>query len=311
MKGSESYLLEFLEASKRRFIIPVYQRNYDWKKANCEQLYNDLVEVVRSNKQAHFFGSIVSYALSREEVVLIDGQQRITTVSLILIAIINAIKSGAVTPEDPVLSERILEDYIVDKHHKAERKVRLKPFRDDCTAFDNLIYKPEDEYIADSKVTLNYRYFYNRIVNERLVSVDDLYEAINKLQIIDIQLEPQRGDDPQLIFESLNSTGLDLTEADKIRNFVLMGLVPDVQENYYDRYWNKIEKLSLQELDSFIRHYLTVVTGVIPNIKSIYSAFKQYAKTINNIEAVLQDMLRYAQAYNNPDHSEPCFPNIR
>lgn len=298
MKGSESYLLEFLEASKRRFIIPVYQRNYDWKKANCEQLYNDLVEVVRSNKQAHFFGSIVSYALSREEVVLIDGQQRITTVSLILIAIINAIKSGAITPEDPVLSERILEDYIVDKHHKAERKVRLKPFRDDCTAFDNLIYKPEDEYIADSKVTLNYRYFYNRIVNERLVSVDDLYEAINKLQIIDIQLEPQRGDDPQLIFESLNSTGLDLTEADKIRNFVLMGLVPDVQENYYDRYWNKIEKLSLQELDSFIRHYLTVVTGVIPNIKSIYSAFKQYAKTINNIEAVLQDMLHYAQAYN-------------
>lgn len=298
MQGSDSFLLELLSASRRRFIIPVYQRNYDWKKANCEQLYNDLIDVAINGKQTHFFGSIVSYALSREEIVLIDGQQRITTVSLILIAIVNAIKSGAVTPDDPVLGEQILEDYIVDKHHKTERKVRLKPFRDDCEAFDNLIYKSEDEYIADSKVTLNYRYFYDRIVNEKAVSVDDLYEAINKLQIIDIQLEPKRGDDPQLIFESLNSTGLDLTESDKIRNFVLMGLSPEVQERFYDSYWNKIEKLSLKELDSFIRHYLTVVTGVIPNIRNIYAAFKQYAKQRDDIESVLQDMLRYAQAYN-------------
>lgn len=298
MQGSDSFLLELLSASRRRFIIPVYQRNYDWKKANCEQLYNDLIDVAFNGKQTHFFGSIVSYALSREEIVLIDGQQRITTVSLILIAIVNAIKSGAVTPDDPVLGEQILEDYIVDKHHKTERKVRLKPFRDDCEAFDNLIYKSEDEYIADSKVTLNYRYFYDRIVNEKAVSVDDLYEAINKLQIIDIQLEPKRGDDPQLIFESLNSTGLDLTESDKIRNFVLMGLSPEVQERFYDSYWNKIEKLSLKELDSFIRHYLTVVTGVIPNIRNIYAAFKQYAKQRDDIESVLQDMLRYAQAYN-------------
>ena len=298
MQGSDSFLLELLSASRRRFIIPVYQRNYDWRKANCEQLYNDLIDVAINGKQTHFFGSIVSYALSREEIVLIDGQQRITTVSLILIAIVNAIKSGAVTPDDPVLGEQILEDYIVDKHHKTERKVRLKPFRDDCEAFDNLIYKSEDEYIADSKVTLNYRYFYDRIVNEKAVSVDDLYEAINKLQIIDIQLEPKRGDDPQLIFESLNSTGLDLTESDKIRNFVLMGLSPEVQERFYDSYWNKIEKLSLKELDSFIRHYLTVVTGVIPNIRNIYAAFKQYAKQRDDIESVLQDMLRYAQAYN-------------
>ena len=298
MQGSDSFLLELLSASRRRFIIPVYQRNYDWKKANCEQLYNDLIDVAINGKQTHFFGSIVSYALSREEIVLIDGQQRITTVSLILIAIVNAIKSGAVTPDDPVLGEQILEDYIVDKHHKTERKVRLKPFRDDCEAFDNLIYKSEDEYIADSKVTLNYRYFYDRIVNEKAVSVDDLYEAINKLQIIDIQLEPKRGDDPQLIFESLNSTGLDLTESDKIRNFVLMGLSPEVQERFYDSYWNKIEKLSLKELDSFIRHYLTVVTGVIPNIRNIYAAFKQYARQRDDIESVLQDMLRYAQAYN-------------
>ena len=298
MKGQDSFLLGLLNTSQRRLIIPVYQRNYDWKKANCEQLYNDLVEVVRQGKQTHFFGSIVSNALGRDEIELIDGQQRITTVSLILIAIVNAIKNGDVVPNDPVLGERILGEYIIDKYHKTERKVRLKPFRDDCEAFDNLIYKSEEDYIANSKVTINYRYFYDRIVKEGLVSVDDLFDAIDKLQIIDIQLQPDKGDDPQLIFESLNSTGLDLTEADKIRNFVLMGFKPEVQERLYDSYWNKIEKLSMQELDSFIRNYLTIMTGVIPNIKNIYSAFKLYAKQINDIESVLQDMLRYAQAYN-------------
>lgn len=298
MTGSDSFLLELLNASQRRLIIPVYQRNYDWTKANCEQLYNDLIDVVQQNKQTHFFGSIVSNALGRDEVELIDGQQRITTVSLILIAIANAIKSGDVIPQDPVLGERIMGEYIIDKYHKTERKVRLKPFRDDCVAFDSLIYKSEEDYIANSNVTLNYRYFYDRIVNEKSVSVDDLFEAINKLQIIDIQLQPKFGDVPQLIFESLNSTGLDLTEADKIRNFVLMGLDSDVQEQYYDNYWNKIEKLSDKELDSFIRNYLTVVTGVIPNIRKIYSAFKLYAKQVSGIETILRDMLRYAQAYH-------------
>ena len=298
MKGQDSFLLGLLNTSQRRLIIPVYQRNYDWKKANCEQLYNDLVDVVRQGKQTHFFGSIVSNALGRDEIELIDGQQRITTVSLILIAIVNAIKNGKVVPNDPVLGERILGEYIIDKYHKTERKVRLKPFRDDCEAFDNLIYKGEDCYVANSKVTINYLYFYDRIVNERLISVDDLFDAIDKLQIIDIQLQPDKGDDPQLIFESLNSTGLDLTEADKIRNFVLMGFKPEEQERLYDSYWNKIETLSLQELDSFIRNYLTIVTGVIPNIRNIYSVFKQYAKKIDHIESVLQDMLRYAQAYN-------------
>ena len=101
MTGSDSFLLELLNASQRRLIIPVYQRNYDWTKANCEQLYNDLVDVVQQGKQTHFFGSIVSNALGRDEVELIDGQQRITTVSLILIAIANAIKNGDVVPQTP------------------------------------------------------------------------------------------------------------------------------------------------------------------------------------------------------------------
>ena len=172
MKGTASYLMKFLDGSQKRFIVPVYQRNYDWKKENCKQLFDDLVNVIKERKDTHFFGSIVSYAHSRDEVVLIDGQQRITTVSLILIAIVNALKKGDLSTEDNTLHLRI-EDYLVDKYDKTERKVRLKPFRDDCIAFDRLIYKDETDFIPESKVTINYRYFYDRIVNHKELNVDE------------------------------------------------------------------------------------------------------------------------------------------
>lgn len=296
MKGSASHLLEFLEGSRKRFIIPVYQRNYDWKQENCKQLFDDLVQVIRENKQSHFFGSIVSYTHLRDEVVLIDGQQRITTVSLILIAMINAMKQGIMASEDSNLVDILQDTYIIDKYRKEERKVRLKPFRDDCNAFDRLIFNKEEDYVADSKVTHNYHYFFDRITNLKELTMDELYRAIDSLEIIDIVLEPEHGDDPQLIFESLNSTGLDLTEADKIRNFILMGLKPDIQEKYYDDYWNKIENCTGSELDSFVRNYLTIETGVIPNIRNVYQAFKAYAKG-KDIQQLLGQMLTYATAY--------------
>lgn len=299
MKGTAAHLLEFLEGARKRFIIPVYQRNYDWRKENCKQLFDDLVNLVKENKGTHFFGSIVSYAHSRDEVVLIDGQQRITTISLILIALINAMKKGEIISTDPRLSDIIEETYIVDKYRKDERKVRLKPFRDDCEAFDRLIYKSEDEYIPESKVTINYRYFYDRIVSAQELTADQLFDAIDSLEVIDIELEPEHGDNPQLIFESLNSTGLDLTESDKIRNYVLMNLPPVVQERYYDSYWNKIEKCCRNELDSFVRNYLTVKLGSIPTLKGIYPTFKNYTKKVNDIEGVLSDMLRYASSYKD------------
>lgn len=290
-------MLEFLEGARKRFIIPVYQRNYDWKTENCKQLFDDLVNLIKEDKKTHFFGSIVSYAHGREEVVLIDGQQRITTVSLIMIAMINAMKKGLLIPDDTRLCEIIENTYIIDKYRPDERKVRLKPFRDDCDAFDKLIFKDESEYKENSKVTINYRYFFDRIVNQKELTADELFKAIDNLEIIDIEIEPEHGDNPQLIFESLNSTGLDLSEADKIRNFVLMGLLPDIQEKYYDYYWNKIERFCDKELDGFIRNYLTIVTGVIPNIKSIYPSFKAYSKGISDIEVLLADMLRYASVF--------------
>lgn len=298
MKGQATHLLELLEGSRKRFIIPVYQRNYDWKQENCKQLFDDLVQLIRTGKESHFFGSIVSYAHGRNEVVLIDGQQRVTTISLLIIAMINIMKKGIMVADDSHLVELLEGDYIVDKHAREERKVRLKPFRNDCEAFDRLIYKGEEDYINSSKVTINYRYFYDRIVNFKELTMDELYTAIDNLMIIDIELEPEHGDNPQLIFESLNSTGLDLTEADKIRNFILMGLAPDIQEQYYDNYWNKIEKCCQSELDMFVRDYLTIISGSIPSIKSIYTTFKNFAvNSVLDIEDILKDMLRYANAY--------------
>lgn len=297
MKGQPRRLVQFLEGADKRFVIPVYQRNYDWKFENCVQLYNDLVNVVKGNKETHFFGSVVSYNCSRNEIVIIDGQQRITTVSLILIAMVNAMKKGICTPQNPNLCDRIMNEFIVDKYERGERKVRLKPFRDDCDAFDKLIYKNEDEFLSESRVTINYRFFYDKITKNQDLTVDELYKAIDSLEIIDIELEPNHGDDPQLIFESLNSTGLDLTESDKIRNYVLMNLSPYIQEKYYDAYWNKIEKCCRKELDSFVRNYLTIKTSQIPTMSGIYSAFKNYSKGINNTETILKDMLIYAEAY--------------
>ena len=259
-------------------------------------MFDDLVQVIRENKQSHFFGSIVSYAHLRDEVVLIDGQQRITTVSLILIAMINAMKQGKMKSDDNNLADILQNTYIIDRYRKDERKVRLKPFRDDCDAFDKLIFNKEEDYISDSKVTHNYRYFYDRITNIQELTLDELYNAIDSLEIIDIVLEPEHGDDPQLIFESLNSTGLDLTEADKIRNFILMGLEPKIQEQYYDDYWKKIERCCGSELDSFVRNYLTIETGTIPNIRNVYQAFKNFAKG-KEIRQLLEQMLTYATAY--------------
>lgn len=169
---------------------------------------SSLLEAVVANEALDAFGDYRSKKRQAKE------QQRITTVSLILIAIVNALKKGVMTTNDDTLVLRI-EDFLVDKYDKTERKVRLKPFRDDCVAFDRLIYKAEEDYIPESKVTINYRYFYDRIVNYKELNVDELFHAVNCLEIIDIELEPQHGDNPQLIFESLNSTGLDLTESDK------------------------------------------------------------------------------------------------
>lgn len=297
MKGSECRLIEYMEGSKKRFIIPVYQRNYDWKTENCKQLYDDLVKVIKNKRRSHFFGSLVSvYEPSgrNTEFLVIDGQQRLTTVSLLLLAMYNLIKSGIITPKDAYLDKQIYEDFLVDKYQPEETRIKLKPVKNDQKAFGKL-FNDAREHIRESNLTTNYNYFYERIQKQE-ISIDELFDAICRLEIINITLNNE--DNPQLIFESLNSTGLDLSEGDKIRNFILMGLPSKEQDEYYDKYWNRIEECTKYDVSSFVRDYLSIKRLEIPSQKKIYISFKDYVdqKSIET-EELLKDLLAYAKRY--------------
>ncbi|HRU98827.1 MAG TPA: DUF4268 domain-containing protein [Ruminococcus sp.] len=298
MKGSEARLAVYMQGSNKRFIIPVYQRNYDWKTENCKQLYDDLIKIKKNNRDSHFFGSIVAVCDSPNgvsfEYLIIDGQQRLTTVSLLLLAMYNLITQEKIKPQKSNLRERIYEEFLVDKYEDDDKKIKLKPVKNDKSAFDKLFKNPKD-YIFESNLTINYNYFYDRIQKEEL-SIDDLFDAICRLEIISIQLN--NDDNPQLIFESLNSTGLALSEGDKIRNYILMGLPSKLQNKYYEEYWNRIEEYTQYDVTSFIRDYLSVKTQVTPPNNKIYTAFKQLVEELKTeTELLLKDMLEYAGWY--------------
>lgn len=189
----------------------------------------------------------------------------------------------------------IRETYLIDKYEKEKRKVKLKPIKNDMQAFDALLFQVPDAYLKDSNVTKNYLFFYDKIKTCGL-TLEQLLESIKKLEIIDIHLS--QDDDPQLIFESLNSTGLDLSEADKIRNFLLMSLSVPEQETAYNNYWNKIEEATNYRPDMFIRNYLTVKTRRIFKLENLYFDFKQYfGNTQSTREDIMADMLTYARQY--------------
>ena len=272
-------------------------RNYDWKTENCKQLYDDLVKIIKGHRKSHFFGSLVSVYNPdghNEEFLIIDGQQRLTTVSLLFLAMYNLIDKGVIVPETANLKQRIFEEYLVDKWKPEDTRIKLKPVKNDQTAFGKLFSDPT-EHIRESNLTVNYDYFYDRIQKQE-ITIDQLYDAICCLEIINIRLDMD--DNPQLIFESLNSTGLDLSEGDKIRNFILMGLPPKEQEAYYEKYWNKIEVCTKYDVSAFIRDYLSVKQQAIPQQKKIYINFKDFVELSKiDTEPLLAEMLAYAKRY--------------
>ena len=305
MKGSETKLVSYMQGSDKRFIIPVYQRNYDWRRENCIQLFDDLIKVIRRNRSSHFFGSIVSVHNDGEfnEYLIIDGQQRLTTVSLLMLAMYNLMKEGRIVPAQSNLADKIYRTYLIDEWQEGETRIKLKPVKNDSAAYGNLISSREP--IQGSNLTVNYRYFYDRIQKGEL-TIDELYTAITKLEIINITLGMD--DNPQLIFESLNSTGVALSEGDKIRNYILMGLQPREQNRFYEQYWNRIEVCTCYDVSSFIRDYLSLKQLSIPVISRVYSAFKEYVEECQiGTEPLLQDLLAYAKRYeillrgNTPD----------
>lgn len=298
MNGNAQKLIKYLDGASKRFIIPVYQRNYDWKMEHCKQLYDDLVKIIRQNRKSHFFGSIVSVQSesgTMEEFLIIDGQQRLTTISLLLLAIYHLLSSGKMVSRDHQLTDKILKKYLIDEYEPEEKRIKLKPIKNDQKAF-GILFDQDEEYIPDSNLTINYRYFYDRIQHGEL-DIDELFDAICKLEIINISLN--REDNPQLIFESLNSTGLNLSEGDKIRNYILMGLPNDQQTKFYEKYWNRIESYTDYDVSSFVRDYLSIKQQSTPNMNSVYPTFKKYVEDaeVADIEPLLKDLLEYAKRY--------------
>lgn len=308
MKAEERELLRFLEGTDKNFIIPIYQRNYDWKKENCKQLFNDLENAISKKLSTHFFGSIVCKPEDLERIIIIDGQQRITTVSLLLLAIYNNIKNNNIEVQEQ-LDEKILNEYLINKYSPKEKKIKLKPIKKDQEAFKLLFENQKEEFIKESNLTQNYEYLYKR-VEESKYSPEELYSAIKRLMIVVIQLH--ESDNPQLIFESMNSTGLDLTEADKIRNYILMDKQYEEQEKYYTEYWSKIEKNVGYDTTSFIKDYLTIKMQKVPTYSKIYRIFKEDYIIRNNldIEKVLEEMLVYSKIYSEIRKNNTSNKNI-
>lgn len=297
MKGSEAKMMEYMDGASKRYVIPVYQRKYDWKEDNCRQLYEDLKKIVSDKRDSHFFGSIVSSVIGNgatTEYHIIDGQQRLTTVTLLLLAIRNLIQQKKIRAEEPQLDEQINERFLISKWAKEDDRIKLRPVKSDRDALLKL-FGDEEDYDQSSNLTLNYKFFCNLLLREE-IPVDDLYAAIGKLEIISITLD--QGDNAQMIFESLNSTGLALTEGDKIRNYILMGLPPKDQNKYYDHYWAKIEKCTDKDVSGFIRDYLSVKQQITPTISNVYRAFKEYAENAGlQKDTLLTDILKYARFY--------------
>jgi len=308
MKAVESSLLNFLDNAPQ-FIIPIYQRTYSWQERECTQLWKDILECGGDDEiAAHFIGSIVYiakgiYTISRKTPFLvIDGQQRLTTISLILEAL--ARKVGDQEPIDGFSAEKIREYYLMNRLEKDERRYKLLLTQTDKNTLTALLDNKDLPIESSLRIEENFQYFMNQI--EALDGdFTALCQGLQKLIIVDISLN-RNDDNPQLIFESMNSTGKELTQADLIRNYVLMGLEAQLQTDLYQDHWRPMEVDFGQgaydkHFDNFMRHFLTIKTDEIPRISEVYESFKAYSQRPDvkrlGVAALLADIHTYSGYY--------------
>lgn len=306
MKASEINFLKFLQGTKQ-FIIPIYQRKYSWNIQQCQQLWEDLERAATNPKiKGHFMGSIVYiekglYQISAvPKLLVIDGQQRLTTLTLLVLAFRQMIDERKESVD--ITSKKIRNYYLVNNEEEGELYHKLVLSQSDRESLFNLVNHHEIQNDSSPKILNNYEFFLNKIRNSDL-SLNQLYLGLQKFIIVDISLD-RDNDNPQLIFESLNSTGLDLSQADLIRNYILMRLEPQEQTRLYQKYWYPMEKSfgNLNEsslFDRFMRDYLTIKTGYIPRIKEVYKDFKKYLDDNSHmgVENVLEDIFQYSKYF--------------
>jgi len=280
MKANELQINNFLQTPTVQFVIPVYQRNYDWTTHQCGDLLNDIISVEQDNRGTHFIGSIVfihegTYSTSEvKELVIIDGQQRLTTINILYVALFRFAKEKSMSQQAEMLYNMFLTNQYVQ--HESS-KLKLKQTDNNAIAFKAILNGTENELEKYSNVKENFSYFKSRITEENFITI---LNGLKRLIFVEISLERDK-DDPQRIFESLNSTGLDLSQSDLIRNFILMDLEPKEQNKIYDQIWNPIEEnardLVRQKsmVSDYIRDYLTLKTKRIPNKGKVYEEFKK------------------------------------
>ena len=293
-----------LEGSKQ-YVIPVYQRIYSWGQTQCDRLWSDIVQMHKRQKSGHFIGTIVNVAekmapVGIQEFMIIDGQQRLTTLSILLLALRDYAKASS---DCGINSDEINENYLVNKFKTGNDKYKLLLTQSDR---DVLIKKIEGSPIPEglkSRVLDNYALFMGKITKREIMPVE-LFQAIGRLQLVSITLE--RGhDDPQAIFESLNSTGMDLKDSDLIRNHLLMTLNSTTQTDIYNNIWRPTELLFDYEhqselLDNFFRDYLTMKLGRIPRKAEVYKEFREYHEGSGmEIHNLCQDIYSFAKHYTD------------
>lgn len=301
-KGSIYELLN----GKYQYIVPVYQRKYSWlKEKQCERLWNDIVKMEQSGKKHHFVGSIVNISdcnapMGIHKYLVIDGQQRMTTLTILMIALRDYIKDN---PSDEVDEDTLTYFLLKNDHQKGDDRYKLMLADSDKDVLIKLIENLPLNSSESSNIYINYCYFKEKIAMEELTPLQ-IYQSIAKLQIVSITLNNADGDDPQLIFESLNSTGMDLSQSDLIRNFILMGIPSDKQTDIYLNYWKPMEdSFPIQDrayfIDRFFRDYLTMKLSRIPKIEQIYEEFKNYHTNseFSSISELASDILLYGKCY--------------
>ncbi|MGA9762005.1 MAG: DUF262 and DUF1524 domain-containing protein [Gaiellaceae bacterium] len=301
MKAAEANFLKFLKKSDQ-LEIPIYQRTYSWTLRECQQLWSDILRTAGAG-DGHFIGSIVYIdtgvyqVMATNAIEVIDGQQRITTLSLLLLAL------ARVADEDggELAGTKLIRDYILqedDAKIGEEERYKLLPTKGDRETYKRLVDGLDVPDSSAARLVDSYRFFEEQIRRTPL-SPAQILGGIEKLLIVDIALERDH-DNPQLIFESLNSTGVDLSQADLIRNYVLMGLPSEQQHEIYTKSWHPLEQLfptdQAELFDRFVRDYLTMKTAQIPKIDQVYESFKAFARgSDDDIGAVVADVYHHAK----------------
>lgn len=294
-------LRDFIGTNKVLFRIPVYQRNYDWSEPNCNRLLDDIYGIMQSGDK-HFLGTIVFMAaksggFALREYIIIDGQQRLTTLMLIL----KALSVVAESVGDDCYHE-IEEQYLHNKYCDEEFKVKLKPIKSDNNQFLLLLEDKIDEMDEDTHIYHNFMLCKERFERwaEKGINPSHVLDALTKLEIVEIVLTKGE-DDPQVIFESINSTGLELSNADLIRNYLLMNA--DDQEKLYENYWLYIEKtlrnkMDYSNLDAFFMQYIVYKTSKPVNSRQLYNSFvKLFKDSGYSQENILKELRYYAEIF--------------